>query len=216
MQFLIWTSSGLYFSIMPIEDIRGEHLLQDSATFRLNHVKMVPPSSLVRDHPELSQVNADQVRIMQRLNQVIYVIKTKEDWFVFDAETSDKLPPLSEHQAKTVAANRTSLPVLSATLIEAVGAGSEYRGGELPAWRVEMEGADGARLYVGANSGKVTAVRTSYWRIYDFLWSMHIMDYIDREDFNHILLQAFALLGLVTIISGIVLFVSSTRWGALS
>ncbi|MEO2173144.1 MAG: hypothetical protein ABGY96_03515 [bacterium] len=212
IQLLIWTSSGLFFSIIPIDDIRGSHLIEKRAAFRLGHVRMVSPSSLVREHKELSNVSLDQVQIKQRLTTPVYVVKVEDSWLVYHAETAEKLAPLTQTEASAVAANNTTLPVQSATWVEAVEPGSEYRGGELPAWKIQLEGSDHANLWVGANSGQVRAIRTTEWRIYDFLWSLHIMDYIDRDNFNSWLLRGFALLGVITILSGIVLFISSTSW----
>ena len=209
IQLFIWMGSGLFFAVMPIDDIRGSYLLEQPAVFRLGHVKLVSPSSLVSQHQELSTVNLDQVQIAQRLNTPIYMVEAEAGWLVFNAETAEKLGPLTEQEARVLASNSTRLPVRSISWVSTVEPGSEYRGGELPAWKVELEGDAHANLWLGANSGKVEAVRTTNWRIYDFLWSLHIMNYGDREDFNSWLLRGFALLGLVTIVSGVVLFVLS-------
>jgi len=130
---------------------------------------------------------------------------------VFNAETMEKLVLLTETEANSIASNHTHLPVRSATLVAELEPGSEYRGGELPAWKVVLEGSDKAHLWIGANSGQVSAIRTTKWRIYDFLWSLHIMDYGDRDDFNSWLLRGFSLLAVFTILSGIVLFILSAR-----
>lgn len=60
-------------------------------------------------------------------------------------------------------------------------------------------------MYVSPFTGKVVARRTNTWRVYDFLWSLHIMDYREREDFNHPLLVAFAAGLLVLTLTGVVL-----------
>lgn len=211
VQLLIWTSSGLFFAVMPIEDIRGTQLLTQPATLRLGYVSMVSPSSLVRQHKELSMVSLAQVQVNQRLNIPIYRVKIKDSWLVFNAETAEKLAPLTADEAKAIAANNTDLPIRAATWVATVEPGSEYRDGELPAWKVELEGSGHANLWIGANTGQLRAVRTTSWRIYDFLWSLHIMDYQGRDNFNSWLLRGFALLGVSTILSGIVLFVLSIR-----
>ena len=66
-------------------------------------------------------------------------------------------------------------------------------------------------FYVGLASGRVRAVRTDAWRWFDFLWSLHIMDYEEREDFNHLLIQVLAVMGLATVLSGLTLFALTTR-----
>ena len=69
-----------------------------------------------------------------------------------------------------------------------------------------------AAIYVDATSGRLRAVRTNSWRLFDFLWSLHIMDYDEREDFNHWLIKLLAIMSLVTVLSGLSLFFMTQRW----
>ena len=63
----------------------------------------------------------------------------------------------------------------------------------------------GRALYVAADTGAVTARRSTLWRVYDFLWGLHIMDWRGHEDFNTPLLIAATALALAMSIAGIVL-----------
>ena len=211
IQLLIWTGSGLFFSIIPIEKIRGSHLIEQPPIFRLGHVKVLSPNVLARQYQELSAIGLDQIQLNQRLNTPVYIIRIDDRWLVFNAVTAKQLSTLTEREARAIAAKSTNLAVRSATWVTAIKPGSEYRGGELPAWKLSLDSIARANLWIGAYSGQVTAVRTSQWRIYDFLWSLHIMDYVDRDNFNSWLLRAFALLGLSTILSGIILFILRLR-----
>ena len=85
----------------------------------------------------------------------------------------------------------------------------EYRGA-LPAWRVEFNDPDQTSIFVAAENGRITAVRTGTWRLYDFFWSLHIMDWKKHEDFNTPWLLAFALGGLALGIAGTILLIM--RW----
>jgi hypothetical protein len=60
----------------------------------------------------------------------------------------------------------------------------------------------------------VTARRSTLWRVFDFLWSLHIMDFENHEDFNTPLLIVATALSLVMIIAGIVLFPSRLGYKA--
>ncbi len=211
IQLLIWTGSGLFFSIVPIDDVRGTHLLQAPPTLRLEHVRLISPSELVAQHQELAMLSVGKVQLQQRLYTPIYLVKREDELLVFHAETAAKLAPLSETEAHSIATNSSQLPVQSLSWVTSVDRGSEYRDGELPAWKVELKGVDEANLWIGANSGKVSAIRTNTWRLYDFLWGLHIMDYVDRDNFNSWLLRAFALLGVMTIASGLLLFFISAK-----
>jgi hypothetical protein len=65
-------------------------------------------------------------------------------------------------------------------------------------------------VFVAVDTGKITAVRTGTWRLYDFFWSLHIMDWKNHENFNTWWLLAFAIGGLVLGIAGTVLLF--IRW----
>ena len=53
-------------------------------------------------------------------------------------------------------------------------------------------------------------VRHRSWRWFDFLWMTHTMDYEGRDNFNTIVLRAFSLLGLITVLSGFLLWYTSS------
>ncbi len=210
LQLLIWTGSGLFFAISPIDDIRGSHLTSPSASLRLGHVQLISPSNLVKYNKELAMVSLKHIKISQRLHTPVYIINAEEQKLVFNAETGEKLTLLNQMQAEAIATNNTTRAILSSTLIKTVQRDSEYRDGELPAWKIKLEGPEHPNLWIGANSGRVNAIRTTNWRIYDFLWSLHIMDYVERKNFNSWLLKGFALLGLITILSGVLLLIPHT------
>ncbi len=79
---------------------------------------------------------------------------------------------------------------------------SEYRG-PLPVWRVVMGDDEDTRIYVSPLTGDVIARRNATWRLYDFFWMLHIMDYENRTDFNNPLVIFASILALVATISGI-------------
>jgi len=66
-------------------------------------------------------------------------------------------------------------------------------------------------VYVSAETGKVESFRNNKWRVFDFLWMMHTMDYKSRDNFNNFLLRTFSLFGLVTVISGFALYFVSSK-----
>jgi len=172
---------------------------------------LISPSALLAQHKELAILSLGKIQLQQRLYTPIYIAELDDNWLVYHAETAEKLEPLTETEARSIASNSTELPILAATWVTEVSRGSEYKDGELPAWKVELEGVDEANLWIGANSGKASAIRTNTWRLYDLLWSLHIMDYVDRDNFNSWLLRAFALLGMITVVSGVALFFISAK-----
>ena len=115
---------------------------------------------------------------------------------------------ISRNEALSIVRARTNKEILDAQIVKRVAVDSEYRNGELPAWRITLTEKNAA-IYVGSKTARIRAVRTDSWRLFDFLWSLHIMDYEERENFNHLLLQTLAIISLITVISGLILFFST-------
>lgn len=80
----------------------------------------------------------------------------------------------------------------------------------LPAWKVSFSNWKKSALYVSANEGRVISRRSTIWRAFDFLWMLHIADFDERTDFNNWLLRILSILGLVTVLSGYMLFYFTT------
>ena len=119
---------------------------------------------------------------------------------------------ISEEEALNVASNHMikSLEVSSVDLITEVGKHHEYRGRTLPAYVINYEHPENVKAYVSATDGSFQRVRHQSWGWFDFLWMTHTMDYEGRDDFNTIVLRAFSLLGLITVLSGFLLWYVSS------
>ena len=87
----------------------------------------------------------------------------------------------------------------------------EFRSRSLPVWRIRFSEPENVNLYLDPWTGDLLAARTTRWRIFDFLWMLHIMDFDTRDDFNTPLLQIAAFLGLLVALGGVVLWALTTR-----
>jgi len=65
--------------------------------------------------------------------------------------------------------------------------------------------SDGTRFYLDSATGEILARRTSWWRFYDLMWGLHIMDLETREDAHNPLLIGFAIVSLLTVLLALVL-----------
>jgi hypothetical protein len=132
---------------------------------------------------------------------------------IFDALTGKQLSPIGKESAIKIALADfgSATEVASAELIETVSSHSEYRKKELPAWRVSLQHESGTVIYVSANRGLVTARRNSQWRLFDFFWMLHTMDYQGRDNFNTWLLLVATLLATLSMASGYWLWWRSSR-----
>ena len=200
IQLLLWTASGLVFTLRPIEEIRGEHLLLPESP---------PPAALLPAEAAPLEILAaggslqGEWRLAWRRGRWLWI--PGDGGPPRDARSGRLLPPLERSEAEALARSRIrgAGAVSSSTLLEASPARGEYRGGAVPAWRVELEGPEGARVYLDAWTGEVRSVRTDGWRLFDFFWGLHILDWRDREDFHHPLLIAAVILGVLSSLTGL-------------
>ncbi|MFN0025538.1 MAG: PepSY domain-containing protein, partial [Parvularculaceae bacterium] len=123
---------------------------------------------------------------------------------MFDADTGEQLSPIGRDLARKVAEFdfRGEGEIEQLTLTN--NPPPEYRAAT-PVWRAEFGDVDETWLYISPETGDVLARRNRVWRVYDFFWMLHIMDYGERDNFNNPLLRAFATTGLLFALSGLVL-----------
>ena len=74
-----------------------------------------------------------------------------------------------------------------------------------PLWQVSFNDELNTRFYIDPNTGSVSRVRTDTWRLFDFMWMLHIMDYKNRTNFNTPWLVAFSGSAFLFTLTGIAL-----------
>ena len=206
-QLLIWFASGALMSFLPIDKVRGEHLVEREM------VTTIPADSRFADPGAISARAGAPVRAitwhMVGSRQVAEVT-TSKGISLFDGETGERLPSVDAGQASDIArAAWKSAAKPESSVSRVTEESPEYRG-VLPAWRVAFADPDATSAFVAADTGRITAVRTGTWRLYDFFWSLHIMDWKNHEDFNIWWLLGFAIGGLIFGLAGSILLFM--RW----
>ncbi len=208
-QVLIWFASGALMSFLPIGDVRGEHLVDSDYAVPL-------PAGLVYADPAriASQAGAPIRSIEWRMaaGRSVAVVTGGQGAQLFDAVSAERLGGIDAAAAQVIARSAWKAPVKpAARVFRVTGASTEYRG-SLPAWRVAFADPDHTSVFVSATTGEVTAVRTGTWRLYDFVWGLHIMDWKNHEDFNTWWLLAAALGALLLGLAGTALLVMRWPW----
>ena len=140
----------------------------------------------------------------------IYVWEVEgKKYFDFDGNLIDKI---SFEEALKVVKTKTNLSPLTVEEVTEAKKRAEYRGRDLPIYRVVSTNKKNEEInvYVNPYSGDISAVRSTQWRIWDLLWGFHIMDWQDRDNIGNIFLKIFSVLALLSAITGIVLFFKKT------
>ena len=199
---LLWTVSGVVMVIKPIEEVRGEHLMASTPAMRLA-ASVVPP--------QLDGLPLKSLALQPRAGGPRWVV-TLEDGTtrLADPASGALMPRLSAADAvREVMARYTGKArVVSVTRTDREHPPLDLRR-PVETWQVRM--SDGTHFYVDAGSGEVVARRTGWWRFYDFMWGLHIMDPGGREDTHNPFVVGFGLVALVTTLLAIILLPLVTR-----
>ena len=220
VQVIAWMASGLYFSLFPIEHIRGEHLTRKPSDLaRADWASAGSPEELARlldayfSEPwalQGARLHHDGQGIVWRVNGWVEGVA-----FVRLVDVRQQVVRQPMDRAKAAERAQSWLldpgPVESVDWIAAGSGETEFRGQNRPAWRVRFQAPERINVYLDPWTGELLARRTDRWSLFDFLWMLHIMDFQTRDDFNHPLLQIAAFLGLVIAISGLILWLLTTR-----
>ncbi|AKM09618.1 PepSY domain-containing protein [Croceicoccus naphthovorans] len=195
---LFWTVSGLVMVAKPIEEVRGTHLIKTEAK------RPLPPGWLAAQLIEGEDRPVEMRTRMQNnsvVTSAIYADGKIERYF---ARSGERVPEIDMAAARTIVAMEIEGGdrIAETKFFDAEHAPFDLRR-PIPVWQVTLE--DGTHVYVGRDSGQIEAVRTRFWRVFDFFWGLHIMDLQEREDTHHPLLVAFTVLAVLMTLMGAVL-----------
>ena len=206
LQVVIWSLSGLYMTAVHIDIIHGDHLI------RAMPAKSVDAGSLADPLGIVAANGAQSVRLAWVRGQPAYVLKGDAGERVVDARSGRPVLPPTEAEIRAIAKSTYTGkdPIASAALITDIP--GEIRGRKPPVWRVEFDQWNKPTLYFSPTTGELLTRRHELWRIFDFVWMFHIMDYDERENVNNPLLRTFTWGALLMALSGIwLLFYSFHR-----
>ncbi len=194
---VMWLASGLLMTLKPLPEVRGEHLL----------IEPKAPAALVLEGSDLASKEAQlqEMRVTMQDGRAVAILTTLDGVTSrVDFTTGEPIAPLSAQDARALVAKGVvgGKAVESVRLFEAQDVPFDFRR-PVPVWRVALK--DGTYVYVGRDTGRIEAVRTRWWRWFDFAWGLHIMDLSEREDNSHAILIGFAALSLIGALIGCVL-----------
>lgn len=204
VQLLFWTLSGIYFAWTNIAEIRGEDLLVQPEPVTVDGDWMAP-TTIIKE----GQIQS--LSVINLFGQPFYRIQPVEgDPLLASAMTGEIRGELTRDEAVALARDSFLPDAEVAEVVylngAEVGRHHEYRGRPVPVWQIEFDHGSGTRVYVSAREALVETHRNSSWRIFDFLWMMHTMDYLGRDNINNPVLRIFSVLALSVIVSGFVLW----------
>ena len=200
LPLVLWTLSGVFMALRPIEEVRGEALRRPPAPFAAQ--VLVPPQltapvtklALIQEGPRAVWVASLADKQQQR----------------FSADSGALLGPVGVMEARALAENAFA-GTAKLTGIKHFTANQsplDLRRPR-PSWQAAFD--DGTHIYIDADTGEVLALRTRWWRAYDVMWGLHIMDPVGRENTSNWLLWLFGTAALITSLIGTTLLFRRRR-----
>lgn len=202
IQILLWFISGLVMAILPIEQVRGEHLR--STAEPVWSQAQVTPATVLAGHSADAVLELSQ-RLTGTASIPVYQVHDQHHVSRYSALTGEPLQPLSATEITALAQAQYTGSGRLLEVQQLQQAPAEVRHLATPLWQARFADDTNTVFYLDTATGVVQRVRTDQWRLFDFLWMLHIMDYDERSNFNNPLLITTAALASLFTLTGMVL-----------
>ena len=193
VQIGLWFLSGLVMALLPIDEVRGNHLKNSITTSW--HKAAFSPSDILSEHSSSASLSLTyRVNTSQpSLDAIpVYYVVDGDNAYRYSALTGERLNALQESAVRKAATKQYAGDgdIVDAQRLDELP--QEVQNLSAPLWQVSFNDELNTRFYIDPNTGSVSRVRTDTWRLFDFMWMLHIMDYKDRSNFNSPWLIAFS------------------------
>lgn len=200
LQLVLWMVSGFYMVVVDLDFIHGDPLVRNLRMPLAGDLPKVSFGDVASRYGSITQMS---LRALPGFAAPVYEITTNGGKVLIDASNGKQLSPIAQGSIRDLARQYYAgegKPV-ALTLIER-DAPLEIQSRPLPLWRVDFDDWLETSLYVHPDTGALVTRRHRFWRWFDFLWMLHILDFDTRTDMNNGLLRATTIMGLVTVLSG--------------
>jgi hypothetical protein len=172
---VMWLLSGLLMVITPIEEVRGNHL-----RIEVEEPTLPPDTDIAVTLPEDPARPVRSVTTAMERGKVVTTITYADDSTERYDAAGKALAPITDVEARMIVREQIKGGdrIASVTGFDADAVPFDFRR-PVDVWQVTLE--DETRIYVNRQSGAIEAVRTRWWRFFDFLFGLHVMDLETRE-----------------------------------
>jgi len=209
LQVLIWLATGLYMVVVDLDFIHGDPLVKNTEqTISVPESAVVSAAILHQQYPDATEIGLRPV-----MGNTFFTVTTQENRYLIDPQSGEIVSPLDEKTARDIAVFyfNGDDPIRNTELL-ADNPPKEIGQRPLPLWRVDFDDRFNTSFYIDPYTGALATRRHQYWRIFDFFFMLHIMDYDERTDVNNLLLKLAQFTGVGFAITGLwLLFYSFNR-----
>ena len=202
LPILFWVVSGLIMIVKPIDEVRGRDLLAPPMALTLPAGAKLPP---------IEGLQVSKVSLEQTASGPRWIVSVKDGTArAADPATGQWLPQASAADAAREVTRRYTGDAKVAGIKPTMAAKPPLDLRQpVATWQVTM--TDGTHFYVDRSTGSVIATRTRFWRFYDWMWGLHIMDMTTREEPHNAWVATFGIASLLMAVLAIVLLPMTIR-----
>ncbi len=188
-------------SSIPLEKVHGKHLFKSSTQQNVSATDYrVSLQTILKRYFH----NPTTVKFYQVNYEPVYEIEDKSKYY-YSGITGDHLELLSQEQIEQLAKKYYTgdEAIITSEFIKQIPLEASKL--KAPVWQLTFNDFVNTTFYIHPYNGQLLTIRSDIWRLFDFVWMLHIMDYDTRDDFNNPLLISFAASALIFTITGIIL-----------
>lgn len=206
LQFLLWAISGAMMATLDRHSVAGGENAPEAGRSPLPITEAAWPTM----QRNLGTVPVRGISVQPLLGRYVVNVDTVRGAHIFDAATGAPIridAGLAGEIARTAHPKRPAIE--SIALLPRVSLA--VRDHALPIWRVDFADKANSSYYVSGVTGAILERRNDSWRVWDFFWMVHSMDYAKRSSFNHPLIVITALGAVWLALTGLYLILK-TSW----
>jgi hypothetical protein len=184
VQLLLWAVSGATFAWLDEGEVSGAHLSRPLER------QTVPAEQALADPRAWIRAGTHEVRLQRVGERWVYRVASPAGTRLHDAADGSRVViDAATARALSLAHYAGDGELQEVVFHEASTLETRKHGA---AWAASFADASGTTLWLSADDGRLLETRTDAWRLFDFFWMLHTMDYEGRDDFNHPLVILFA------------------------
>ena len=180
LQFVLWTISGSMMALLDMKTVSG------GPSPRLSASPPLPSGGVAwpRMRQSLGAAPVTAIAVRPLLGRHVYEVTTPTGVRLFDAQDG-QIVEIDAALARNVAEAGYSGHARVKRISKLDKLTLAVREHELPIWRIDFADDRNSSFYVSGTTGQLLERRNDTWRIWDFFWMLHNMDYLNRTSFNH-------------------------------
>jgi len=197
-QILLWIVGGLVFNLLSSDKVNLNHQLinHDNQQFNARKLNI---SAIMSKSPLASTITIEATP-----TSPLVTISTQGILKKLSLATLTH-SEISEENARRIAQKAYLTDAMINSVLKVAPGHLESRKLNRSLWQINYQDDNNTALYIDAKTGKAVALKDDTWRLKDWFWMLHIMDYSMRSDFNTPLLITAASVASFVALSGLMM-----------